>query len=133
MTDGFALAGPGLADDDVPRQFVNVLAAALELLQAGLELLSQLVQSRALVGVADGLGRRSRLRLESGGELVAPAPGPLPAPEPVAAEEQQGQADDRQGDIKRVQPGEKSKCSHYGAQAAQAGGAQHPLRHSAIS
>ena len=75
MADGLGLAGAGFADDHVPRQLVDVLAAALELLQPGLEFLAHLVQSGPLVRVADGLGGGRGLRLDGGGKLLALAGG----------------------------------------------------------
>ena len=58
MPDGLRLARAGLADDDVPRQRVHVLAGRGELLHADLERALHRVEFGAGVGVADGVGGR---------------------------------------------------------------------------
>src|SRR6267378_3008162 len=98
MADRLGLAGAGLPDDDIPRQLVDVLAAALELLKSGLEFPAHLVQVGAFFRVADGPWRRSGLCLNGGGELLALAAGAPAVPKVIAAKKQEGQHQDDQRD-----------------------------------
>ena len=97
MADGLGLPGAGLADDHVPRELVDVLAPAPEFLHAGLKFLPQLVQRRALIGVADGFRRGRGLGLDGRRKHPALPPGAHPAPEIVTTKEQQKEDDDGHG------------------------------------
>ena len=94
MAQGFGLARTGFADDDVPRQLVEVLAAALVFLEPFLEFLPQLVQLGAAVGIADRLWRRCCLRLDGCGKPFALPPCALAPPEIITTKKEGGENQD---------------------------------------
>ena len=63
VADGLGLARPGLADEHVPRQGIEVLPGGAEPLDAPIEVLAQVVEARPASGLGDALRR--------GGAVVA--------------------------------------------------------------